>query len=263
MRTKQKRINQLGHGLALFFFVGLAWMGTSIAAQEPLRLELARPAIKISTFYNGTTLKVTGIAPANADILLQLSGPKNNVHLKVKGKVAGFLWMNKTDAELDNTPAVYMVYTPEKMGADLLRPELGVGYKALIKDITIKPASADKAFIFDEYVKLMEQSGVYAVGKATVVYGATDNDGKEFSATLTIPSKMNAGSYTIEAVAVRAGKVVGRTRKTLTLELSGLPKVIATLAFGRPLLFGIMSVFIALATGLIIGVLFKGGGGAH
>jgi len=263
MHTEEKTMNRIVYSLVTFLLVTLAWVGASPAAEKPLLLELAATTIKISTFYNGTTLEVTGSLPMDEDVVLQVSGPKKDVHLKEKGKVAGFLWMNKTDVSLENTPAVYMVYTPAGPTEKFISPELGVGYKALVKDITIEPETEDKAFIFGEYVKLMEKSGVYAVNETAVTYGEPNDGVKGFTATLTIPSKMSAGNYTVDAIAVKNGTIRGRTHEDLTLELSGLPAAIASLAFGSPLLFGIMAVLIAIATGLIIGVLFRGGGGAH
>ncbi len=253
------------YGLLAVVVVSLAWFGSSLAAEGPLLLHLDKTNIKISTFYNGTTLEVTGILPADEDVVVQVSGPKKDVHLKEKGKVAGFLWMNKTDVSLENTPAVYMVYTPAGAPAtQFLSPDLGVGYKALVKDITINPESADKAFIFDEFVKLMEKSGVYAINEGTVKYGSSPNNGtKDFTATLTIPSKMSAGAYKVAAIAMKDGAVTSRVSQDLTLELSGLPAAISSMANGRPLLFGFMAVFIAVGAGLLVGVLFRGGGGSH
>ncbi len=251
-------------GVVTVVLASLAWCGLCLAADGPLLFDLADNNLKISTFYNGTTLDVTGKVPADHDVVVQVSGPRKDVHLKEKGKVAGFLWMNKTDVSLENTPAVYMIYTPiGRPAAAFLGPHLNVGYKALLRDITISPASADKAFIFAEYVKLMEKSGVYAINEGTVRYGEPNNGMKEFAATLTIPSKMSAGAYKVTALAMHDGVVTNRVDKNLTLELSGLPAVISSMAYGRPLLFGFMAVFIAIGAGLVVGFLFRGGGGAH
>ena len=263
MGTEKAMLNQIMYGLVTLLLMSFAWADSASAEDKSLMLKLAVRTIKISTFYNGTTLEVTGSMPQDADVVLQVSGPKKDVHLKEKGKVAGFLWMNKTDVSLENTPVVYMIYTPSGSAEKYINPELGVGYKALVKSITIEPETADKAFIFGEYVKLMEQSGVYAVNEGAVSYDNSNNGIKGFRATLTIPSKMAAGNYTVEAIAVREGVVISRTREDLSLELSGLPAAISSLAFGSPLMFGIMAVFIAVATGLIIGVIFRGGGGGH
>ncbi len=233
------------------------------AAGEEIHINLSQKVIEISTFYNGTTLEAKGSVSQDNDVLIVVSGPKHDVHLKEKGKVAGFLWMNKTDVSLENTPAVYMIYTPKGAAENFLNTETGVGYKALVNDISIKPESEDKSFIFAEYVKLMEKSGVYAVNENSVVYGSTAKGMKEFSVTLSIPSKMTPGTYSVKAIAVQNGTTVSETSQALNLELTGLPATIAKLAYGSPLLFGFMAVFIAIATGLLIGMIFRGGGGAH
>jgi len=255
----------------------VCWPFVLRAQEVPIALNLSTSRINISTFYNGTTLKAEGSIPADVDVLLEVQGPKKNVELKVKGKVAGVLWMNKTDVELENVPAVYMVYTPDKVEKDLFLTELGIGsdnlmkdlsilhagYQKLIHDIVIKPASEDKIFIFSEYVKLMEKAGVYAVNNGTVSYGTVKDGKKPFSVVLNIPPKMSAGQYKVKAITVKNGQMLGQTETELTLQLSGFPKLIATLSRDHALLFGIMAVVIAVATGLIIGTLFKGGGGAH
>lgn len=256
--TVKNTFQQLLIFSATLLLAGLFQVASGNAGQ--VELTLARPTIKISTFYNGTTLKVNGSVPAGTETVIQVSGPKHNVPLKVKGKVAGILWMNKTDVELENTPVVYMVYTSPTVD---LTPETGAGYEALEKNVAIVPETADKQFVFGEYIKLMEESAVYGIFKNGVSYEAPNNGRRPFSATIAIPPKMNAGDYSITAIAVKGGAPLAKTTENLTIVLSGLPKAIASLAFGMPLLFGIMAVFIAVATGLIIGILFKGGGGAH
>ncbi len=263
MKQKEKTMNKIVSRFMIILLAGFVWVGLAQAAEEPLQLKLAAGHVDISTFYNGTTLEVSGSLPADAEVVLQVSGPKKEVHLKEKGKVAGFLWMNKNDVTLENTPSVYMVYTPAGPVDNYLRPDLGVGYQALVQDIAINPESADKKFIFAEYVKLMEESGVYAIHEGSVKYGKSENGIKTFTVSLIVPSKMSAGAYQVEALAVKDGAAVGRVSEELTLKLTGLPAVIASMAFDKPLLFGIMAVVIAIATGLLIGVLFKGGGGAH
>jgi len=82
----------------LFLSCMLGLLPLILCAQDvPVQLKLSKSSINISTFYNGTTLKAEGTIPADVDVLLEVRGPKKNVALKVKGKVAGLLWMNKTE----------------------------------------------------------------------------------------------------------------------------------------------------------------------
>ena len=249
--------------LLVFLAAGLYVSGSVCFAAQGLQMQLAADTINISTFYNGTTLEVSGTAPADADVVLEVSGPKQDVHLKEKGKVLGFLWMNKTDVSLENAPADYMIYTPENAGKDIIGLKTGIGYQSVVRNIVIKPETADKAFIFGEYVKLMEKAGVYAINQGAVKYGSVKDGVKSFSATLIIPSKMSAGKYHVKAFAVQDGAVADQLQTDLTVQLQGFPALISSLAYNHSLLFGIMAVVIAIAAGLFVGVLFKGGGGSH
>jgi len=243
----------------------LALMGLFLApaGSRAMELRLDTNQIHITTFYNGTTVQATGSIAPDQELLLQVVGPKTEVHLKEKGKVAGFLWMNKQDVTLAETPSVYMVYTPGEDGDALLGPGVGVGYDAVRQAVEIEPESEDKAFVFGEFVKLMEKYHVYGIHRGAVVYEPVRDGRKPFTVTLEIPPKMTEGDYRIEAVAVADGHVVDRAAADLHIEMTALPAWLARLAYGRPLLFGVMSVCIAVATGLLIGAVFKGGGGSH
>lgn len=249
--------------LFLVAATGLLSVSSGCLDAQAIELKLATDTIGITTFYNGTTLEVSGVVPADTDVVLEVSGAKKDVHLKEKGKILGVLWMNKTDVALENAPANYMVYTPDKPTKTLLNTETGIGYQALVKDIVINPASEDKAFVFGEYVKLMEKSGVYAIYPGAVKYGPVKGDSRPFTATLVVPPKMSAGTYQVRVFALRDGLVVDTVVKDLVVRLQGFPAMIYSLAYDHSLLFGIMAVVIAIGAGLGIGVLFKGGGGAH
>ena len=76
MYTEKNIMKRVVYGLLTVVLVSLAWFNSSMAAEGPLLLELAKTNIKISTFYNGTTLDVAGSLPADEDVVVQLSGPK-------------------------------------------------------------------------------------------------------------------------------------------------------------------------------------------
>lgn len=232
-------------------------------AGDIVQFQLATEHVDMTTFYDGTTIAVNGTAPADSSVVLEVSGPKQDVHLKEKGKVFGFLWMNKTDVALENAPADYMIYTPDSPDQNLLGLKTGIGYAAIEQDITVMPETENKDFIFGEFVKLMEKSGVYSINKGAVTYGEVQAGVKPFSATLIIPSKMKPGEYHVKAIAIQNGSVVDKVQTNLVLQLKGFPAMISYLAYDKSLLFGFLAVGVAVAVGLIIGTLFKGGKGAH
>ena len=99
-----------------------------------------------------------------------------------------------------------------------------------------------------------ETSGVH-LGPDT---GAT----RTFSADITIPSAVAPGHYTIEAVAVKNGAVVGQQTADVEAKLIGFPAWLSKMAFNNGLLYGVLATIIAVVSGLAIGLVFQSKG-AH
>jgi hypothetical protein len=74
---------------------------------------------------------------------------------------------------------------------------------------------------------------------------------------------LKPGGYVVEAAAVKGGVVVAQSSSQVVAQLTGFPAWLNHLAFGRSLLYGIMATVIAIVSGLVIGLIFQGKGGAH
>jgi hypothetical protein len=62
---------------------------------------------------------------------------------------------------------------------------------------------------------------------------------------------------------VQNGTIVASYDHSLTVALESFPKILSMLAFDHGAIYGILATLIAVVAGLITGVLFKGGKGAH
>lgn len=244
--------------------VGLLFMLASFAEAAPVALHLDKTTVEIGTFYNGTTVLAEGMVPPGSEAVVRVRGRSEELHLKKKGKVAGLLWMNTGDLTIEDAPKIYMVYASAQ-GQDIMAsPQLGVGLDSLRDRIRILPAGEDQTFFFNEFIKLKKHDAVYAEFPGSVTYGEQTGQGRRFKATLQVPPRMGADDYTIEVMAVRDGQVIGQAASDLQVKMVGFPEQLARLAFQRSLLYGILSVVIAVAGGFLMGALFSGkGGGAH
>ncbi len=248
--------------VALFFMVISAGYLCSSAMAESMKISAEPSEFKISAFYNGAVMHVTGEIPKGTEVAVRVKGAGTEVHLKKKGKVGGVLWMNTGKVIFKNVPDVFMLYTTQALVSKLDDPALNLGYWSVRDEIEMEPATEDKKFLFGEFIKLNEANKVYLIDKDSVTYG--DAGGmRKFSVDVRIPPKMKPGKYQVEAFAVRDATVVASATAPFSLEQTGLPRWISELAFNHALLFGIMSVFVAIAAGLAIGMIFRGGGGAH
>ena len=74
---------------------------------------------------------------------------------------------------------------------------------------------------------------------------------------------MSEDDYTIEVLAVKEGQLIEQASSDLQVKMVGFPEQLFRLAFQRSLLYGVLSVLIAVGAGLFMGTLFRGKGGAH
>ena len=226
-------------------------------------LKLLPSVVQISAFYDGATVNVESKIPADAEALIIVRGEGEDLHYKKKGKAGGLLWMNIGDLTFHNVPKTYMIYASQD-DADLIESkELDLGFAALEEQVTISPATEDKDFFYQEFLKLKEGEKLY--GKVTdgVHYGLAENDMKSVQAALSIPARMTPGDYIVDLVVVRDNKIVGRATETLQIKQVGFPAQLSGLAFNHSLLHGVLAVLVALFAGLFIGILFKDKGGSH
>ncbi len=250
-------------GIVAFLFVLTIAASAGMSSAKDISLAINPDHISISAFYNGTSIKATGSIPADSDVIIRITGKGEEVHLKKKGKVGGLLWMNTGKITLKNVPAVFMVYTTPELGKVVNLHEINLGYWSVKDQIELEPENEAKEFLFKEFTKLKEEEGVYIIDTKSVKYTGNANGAKQFEINIAVPPKMTPGDYTVEAYAIAGNNIVGRADTALTISLVGFPAWIASLAFGHELLYGIMAVVVAVAAGLVTGMIFKDKGGAH
>jgi uncharacterized protein (TIGR02186 family) len=235
----------------------------SFTFAAPVELQLDKSAIEITAFYNGTTVLARGTVPAGSEAVVRVSGKDEVLHLKKKGKVGGLLWMNTGDLTIENAPKIYLLYSSSTGQEILADPKLGVSLDSLRDRIRILPESEDQKFFFNEFLKMKKDDAVYAEFPGTVTYRDQPDGTRQFQASLQIPPRMSEDDYTIEVLAVKEGNLIGQASSDLQVKMVGFPEQLARMAFQRSLLYGILSVLIAVAAGFFMGTLFRGKGGAH
>jgi uncharacterized protein (TIGR02186 family) len=257
MKLYQKALT----GILLFMLVCLPGF---VSAAVPGTVTVIPSAINIGASFNGIDIEVQGSIPKDADAVVRFKSGEQDVALKEKGKAMGILWMNMGTVTFHHCPDIFMVATPKSLTEDSDQWKgLNLGVSSLINQIEITPASEDKTFLFDQFVKLKSKHGAYASGFGKVTYQVPANDLKPFSATISIPSGLKPGSYQVEVFTVKDGSVASKTETSVNVEETGFPKFLSALAFGKPLLYGIVSVIIALAAGLLTGLIFQGSNEGH
>lgn len=238
-----------------------------LKAEEPLQISPFPDRISIGTFYNGTRVAINGTLPADSDVIVRMTGETSELRMKKKGKVFGLLWMNRDTVTFESVPKAFLLYTPQHF-EDIFKalqkdaPVRQLGLTALEEKITVSPDSSESRTLVKELLKLKEKEGIYAVSD-NVHYTPLSEGRKKFEADITIPPKLSPGIYKVETYLVQNGTIVASYDHSLTVALESFPKILSLLAFDHGAMYGILATLIAVVAGLLTGVLFKGGKGAH
>ncbi|WP_321492807.1 TIGR02186 family protein [uncultured Desulfobacter sp.] len=248
----------------IFLLLMLLGLPVFASADVPGTFTVTPSSIDIGASFNGINIKVQGTIPQDADAVVRFKSEARDVALKEKGKAMGILWMNKGKVTFHHCPDIFMVATPASLPQESDQWKgLGLGISSLEDQIEIVPAPENKTFLFDEFVKLKSKHGAYSSGFGNVTYQAVSQGVKPFSADISVPSGLKPGSYQVEVFTVKNGAVESKAETSVTVEEVGFPKFLSSLAFGKPLLYGIVSVIIALAAGLLTGLIFQGSNEGH
>ena len=252
----------------IIIMAAVAWLPASAKTAQALNIQMEPNVVQIGAFYNGGQVSVSGDVPRDAEVIIRLSGATKDVDLLRKGRVLGVLWMNTEMITFHDIPEAYMLYLPPAINESNLSSDPGrqmpdVGFDALKEKSSLTPAGEDKDFQFQEFIKLKSREGVYAVHENTVTYHKKDAHKKTFACELTIPSRMAQGVYTVTTFILKNSKVIKTDARQLRIKETGLPAMISSLAFDHAIFYGILATLIAIAAGLLTGVIFKGEKGGH
>jgi hypothetical protein len=240
---------------------GFALLHTApVRAAATGELAIQPEVMNIGTFYSGGRVTVSGEVPQGQDVIVEITGPASNGKFDVKGRVGPF-WMTRGKAELDGAPSMYVLLLPGDPHWQEAAESLGLGLENLKKEISIQSEGRSSEELFNMFLELKKSEGLYVEKGGAVTYATADDGRRRFTAVYRFPRSTAAGRYTIKATAVADGAKLTELSRTFPVDEVGFTRLVDDLATNRRLAYGILAVVIALFTGAVMGVVFKGGGG--
>lgn len=237
----------------LFLFAGLA------VAADLADFEIIPPSLDITCFYSGQKIKISGTVPSDRDIIIEIKGPERKDTFNMKGRIGPF-WMNREKVELEHVPFLYALLLPGNRKWDGQLDTLGVGLNNLEKNITIRAKTLSLDMIFEQFIQLKRSQRLYAKLDDAISYSPESKGRKHLTASFTFPPSIVPAEYKVVTTLISNGKAEEKSVFNFTIKEVGLIKTIRELAHKRELLYGLLSVAIALISGAIIGMIFNGGG---
>jgi len=234
--------------------------GGSVRADGLEGLTIEPQAVDIGAFFNGKRLEITGEIPSSGDLLVELTGPAVDSTYDVQGQLGPF-WMTTDKVELKDAPRMYILLLPSGEEWPRRAASLGWGLESLESRISISQTQLSKDDVFGMFIDTKRAEGKYAEVAGAISYAAAAGGRKRFTAVCELPPSTAPGKYMIKVSVLDGGKQVDDLSTELDIQEVGFVKFVHDLAMGRGLIYGILAVIIALATGMIMALVLKGGGG--
>lgn len=241
------------------------YSGAPVFAMDPMVTDATKDSIHIGVRYSGERIYFFGTLPdPKADLVVKLI-PKGASPLKVarKGKVLLF-WMSVKQYEITGMPQIYKVHTSgplEEILTSELEKQLKIGYETLKEGMGMtllrgESSPDDRDMLFEGFLNLKQRQDLYRIRENTIRI----SKGRLFEHSFNFPDKAREGEYVIESYAVKDGKVIGSSKDVIKIEKIGLTAWLYRKSQHNGVFYGIMAVVIALGAGLLVGIIFKGGG---
>ena len=224
-------------------------------AQEGVVLGLSQNRVAITANFDGSEILVFGAVKREEaipdgppiEVIITASGPKEPIVVRRKEKRFG-IWVNTDSVTVDEAPSFYAVATSGPFdeiisSVEDLRHEISIreSIRSVGADMNIKDAQD-----FAEAVaRIRENNGLYSLREGTVDVA----EQTLFRTSIDMPANLTEGDYATRVFLLRDKQVVAAYETKIDVRKVGLERFLYNLSRQQPLIYGLLSLAIAIAAG--------------
>ncbi|MEM9476662.1 MAG: TIGR02186 family protein [Pseudomonadota bacterium] len=225
------------------------------ARAEEVVAGLSQNRISITTNFDGSEILIFGAVkretaiPAEPPIhvAVTVAGPSEPLVVRKKDRRFG-IWVNTEAVEVDSAPSFYAVATSgpwEEVLADVEDLRYRVSVRRAIRSVGAPDEVADAARFTEAVIRIREDSGLYQTHIGAVAL----DEQTLFSTSIALPANLTEGDYQVRFLLTRGGEVLDVHDTEIFVQKVGLERFLYNLAHDQPLIYGFLSLFIAIAAG--------------
>ncbi|TNF62611.1 MAG: hypothetical protein EP307_06635 [Rhodobacteraceae bacterium] len=240
----------------------LALLGAPALAEEVV-LGLSRDEVAITTRFDGSEILIFGAVKRDGpipegselDVVITLAGPSKPVVVRRKDRRFG-IWVNTDAVEVDAAPSFYAVAASGTLSEVLKEVEdlrHKISTERAIRSVGAPETILDSASFTEALIRIREANGLY---KTLEDHVAIDQQ-TLFRTSVAMPANLTEGEYAIRIFLLRDGNVVSQGASTIDVRKVGLERWLFGMSRQQPLLYGLMSLAIAIAAGWGASAVFR------
>jgi len=224
---------------------------------------LSQNRVSITANFDGSEILIFGAVkretpPPQAgslNVIIAIAGPSQAITVRRKAKRFG-IWINVDAVAVQSAPSFYSIATTAPF-ADVVSEEEDLRYKISIPRAIRSAGNADTVSDSENFtqalIRIRSNSGLYQMNPQTVTL---DQD-TLFQTSVALPSNLTEGSYTARIFLTRNKQVIDVFETNIDVSKVGIERWLFNLAHERPLIYGLLSLFIAIAAGWGASAVFR------
>jgi len=222
---------------------------------EEVVLGLSKDKVAITTSFDGSEILIFGAVkrekpiPTDAPlhVVITVAGPSHPITVRRKSNRFG-IWINTDAIEVDRAPSFYAVATTGPFG-DVLSNTEDLRYKVsidqAIRSVGAPDTISDAPSFTDAVIRIRRNSGLYQQLEGQV---ALDQQ-TLFRTAIKMPANLTEGDYATRIYLTRNGQIISSYETSIDVRKVGLERWLFSLSRQQPMLYGLMSLAIAIAAG--------------
>jgi len=232
----------------------LALLAAPLRAEEVV-LGLSQDQVSISTNFDGSEIIIYGAIKRETPIpmaeplqvIVTVSGPRVPVTVRRKERRLG-IWVNVDSVNVDAAPSFYAVATSapwNEVISDTEDLRHSISIPRAIRSVGAPMNVAEPQAFTDAVIRIRTENGLYALKE-----GAVDlRESTLFDTAIDMPANLTEGDYRTRIFLTRGGDVVSMYETSIDVRKVGLERWLFNLSRQQPLLYGLLSLAIAIAAG--------------
>ena len=215
---------------------------------------LSDDSVSITTSFDGSEILIYGairretpIPEGRLDVIVTIEAPSQPMTIWRKQRRLG-IWVNTERVEVGAAPSYYAVSSTGPLDQILLPgwdSRYRISLSQALRAFEGAPEVADAPVFTQAMVRLRQNDGHFRLDEGGIEL-AQDT---LFRADIRLPANLLEGDYKTRIFLLRDGQVIDVHRAAIEVRKVGLERWLYNLAFDQPLLYGLMSLAVAVLAG--------------
>ncbi|MFN4154979.1 MAG: TIGR02186 family protein [Paracoccaceae bacterium] len=234
----------------------------ALAASEDIVAGLSQNRVSITADFDGSEILIYGAVrrtaptpPGTLHVIITVEGPSTPITVRKKERTAG-IWINRESVQISSAPSFYAISTTGHL-KDILTETENLRHQITIpraiRAVGISQQAQNAPDFLEALIRVRKAENRYRLNERSVQF----TQATLFRSDVVLPANLTEGLYRVRIFLTRDGQVVDRIERQINVRKEGLERFLFNLSRDQPLIYGLLSLLIAVVAGYGASAMFR------